>query len=369
MDRSINILHVSGATGWRGGEQQVAYLIQHLPDSVTSLLLLPKGAPLEVAVEELPVATFTYKKRMGMDINGARMIRNILFKNNIDIIHLHDSHAHNLYVLAHSLFGVKIPAVLHRRVDFPPGNNPITRYKYNLASIRKIICVSEKVKEVMRTVVHGSSKFVVIHSGINIEKFSNPEVPSLNIRKQYQLPADAVIIGNVAALADHKDHATFIGTASVFLKTQANAYFFIAGTGELESEIKKKIRKEGLEGRVFLYGNCPSIPSFLKELDVFLYTSKEEGLGTAILEAMAAGIPVVSTNAGGIPEIISDGINGLMTNVGNSIQLAENCRKLINQPELKKQLTEQAKQTIQHFTCTSTANAVNSVYREITGNG
>lgn len=300
-----------------------------------------------------------------MDIAGAIALKKICDNHPIDIIHLHDSHAHNIYTLAYLTMGIRLPAILHRRVDFETGNNPLSRFKYNLNGIRKIICVSEKVKSVLQSEVHGSAKMIVIHSGIHANYYSAADGPALQIRKQYQLPENTVLIGNVAALAEHKDHITFLHTAQLILQRMPLARFVIAGSGDQEKVIRSKIRTLGLEGKVFLYGQCPYIPSLLRELDLFLFTSKEEGLGTAILEAMAAGVPVVSTNAGGIPEIIHHRENGMIARVKDAEKLAEYALEVINNGELKNTLIENGKETAAQFSCTSTANAVFSIYREI----
>ena len=204
----------------------------------------------------------------------------------------------------------------------------------------------------------------VIHSGIDIERFKSKQQHIL--RKRYKLPKSVKIIANIAAIAPHKDYFTFIDTAELLLQSENNIKFFIIGAdGGEEKAIKNYIHQKNLKEYFIFTGFLKNIPEVLPDIDLLLVTSKEEGLGTSILDALACGIPVVATAAGGISEIIKHEKNGLLSPIKGTKELAGNVKKLLNDKVLIKQFREAGKITAHAFSKTRMASKTYEIYQEI----
>jgi len=124
------------------------------------------------------------------------------------------------------------------------------------------------------------------------------------------VPAGAPVVGNVAALTGHKDHATLLAAAARVIARVPEARFVIVGQGELEGRLRMQAQALGLEGRVVFAGFRPDVDALIPAFDVFCLSSHMEGLGTSLLDAMCYGRAVVGTAAGGIPEAVEDGVTG-----------------------------------------------------------
>jgi len=281
----------------------------------------------------------------------------------IDLIHVHDAHAHSLVIYAAVLARLSVPAILSRRVDFPIKNTVFSRFKYNHPVVKKIICVSKAIEQILSPDIRNPERLSVIHSGIDLERFSRVS-GSNPLRSTYAIPADHWLIGNTSALADHKDYFTFVDTAAILLEQGMKAFFVIIGDGPERATIEQYIRQKGLESYFLITGFREDVARLLPELDIYLMTSKTEGLGTSVLEAFAAGVPVVATRAGGIPEMITNGENGLLADVGDAAGLSHWVRKLADEASLSQKLARKAQEQVKAFSKENMAHSTYAVYAD-----
>lgn len=361
----MNVLHVSTPLSWRGGEQQAAYLALSLKEmNIAEAVLCPQGSALSERLKESGIPLRYFQKRGGLDLRVAREIKNSCKDGNFDLIHTHDSHGHSAAVISAAFFGNTVPIVVSRRVDFAVSGNPFSSWKYNHPSVKKIICVSEMIRKITEPAIQDVSKLCVVHSGIDstLYDFVQNENP---LRKEFSLTDDTLLVGNLSALADHKDYTTFLKTAKAILTTGINAHFIIAGTGPEEENIRKMISILGLQEQVHLLGFRKDVQSVMKALDIFLITSSTEGLGTIVLEAFAAGVPVVATRAGGIPELVADGVTGLKANIGDVNGLTNAVLRIFEDHELRFQLVSNAHLKVKDFSFRATAAKTLKVYKEV----
>jgi L-malate glycosyltransferase len=361
----MNVLHLSTATSWRGGEQQIAYLAGELKaNNIQQTVCCPANSPLHLFCETLPVAVRLFEGRGFAGLGLARIVSEECRQGKISVIHAHDSHAHTAAVLAASVFGNRTPVVLSRRVDFAVSPNPFSHWKYNHVSIRKIICVSEKIKAVTGHDIRDQSKLCVVYDGIDLEKFNPAQKRSL-LHDEYQLPASTRLIGNASALADHKDYNTFVDTAERVLHREKKVRFIILGAGSEKQHIENYIAEKQLEKSVILAGFRNNIPELLPELDIFLMTSITEGLGSVLLDAFASGVPVVATRAGGIPEIVSHNTTGLLAPVQDSALLAQHVCALLEDAGLSDRLRQEALARVRNFSKEVMAHQTKKIYEEV----
>ncbi len=258
-----------------------------------------------------------------------------------------------------------MPIFVHRRVDFPVGKNRLSSWKYNHPAIHRIICVSDFIKQVISPEIRRPEKLAVVHSGIDLGRFYNSGnlLKTNRLRSEFKFPKNHYLIANVAALAPHKDYITFLETAEKLVKLGFPAVFLaIGGDGGEEEKLRYLIQKKALQNRVLLTGFRNDINEILPELDLLLFTSKTEGLGTTLLDAFACKVPVVASKAGGIPELVENGRTGLLCKAGDADGFAAAVRNLLSDHGLKSKTIENAYQKAQHFTKEKMAAAILEIY-------
>lgn len=359
---ALAILHLSSARTWRGGEQQIAYLVETLhQQQIQQYIFCVEDSPLAHWCKAQHFPSRFYKKRSAFDLKVAKQIRVICKEKSITHVHAHDSHAHTFAWLAAECFGNLAAIIVSRRVDFPVSSgNLLTRRKYNHPRIKTIICISHQIKRVLSPAIRDATKLVVVHSGIDLSKFSNA---SNLLRVNYGIANHTFVVGNVAALAGHKDYFTFVNTAKVLIEQHFPIHFFIIGAdGGEQSAIEEHIQMLDLQSYITLTGYRNDIPELLPALDVLLFTSKEEGLGTTILDAFASHVAVVATRAGGIPEMVEHGITGMLAEIGDSVALANHVKTILLDTHLKSRIQQNAWRKVQEFSKENMAQGVLRVY-------
>lgn len=360
----MTIVHVSSASSWRGGEQQIAYLLLELAkQNIRQIVFCPKGSPLHSYCDKNNIPVYAYRKRSGIDLRTAFQIAGFCRRAENPIIHVHDSKSHTAAFLSVVFFKNKAPIVVHRRVSFPIKKSYLSDLKYNHSAITHIICVSENARAMVTSRLLKKDKTVTIHDGIDLSKFAVKKTGQI-LRDKYKLQPKNMLIGNISALTVEKDWFTFVDTAIHLLIDHPDFRFLIIGDGPQKQEIAGYVREKGIEDKVIMTGFLDNIPDILPELDLFLFTSINEGLGTTLLDAFACRIPVVSTNAGGIPEIVKNNITGLIAGVQQPLDLAVNIEKILADKELKSRLVENAFASVHGFSAEIMAHKTIEIYRD-----
>ncbi len=281
--------------------------------------------------------------------------------NDATIIHVHDSHAHTFAVLAATLFGLKAKIVVSRRVDFPVKNSIFSKWKYNHRAIAKIICVSNKIKEITAPAIVRKNVLTTVYSGIDTSRFSET-LQQAEIRSTLDIPSHSLLVGNVAALAPHKDYKTFIEAAKLIKSKRNDVHFLIIGDGPLRNEVKQWVLQSGIKSHIHLLGFREDVPQLLKALQVFMISSETEGLGTSILDAFASEVPVVATEAGGIPELVMHGKTGYLAPVKSPEKLAAGVLEILSNKAFADQLVQGATSHLKSFTKESMAASTRDEY-------
>jgi glycosyltransferase involved in cell wall biosynthesis len=346
VPKELNVLHVSTPQSWRGGEQQLAYLVSHLQKlKVPQSLMVPSQSVMEGYCQKQNLPYCSAPKKGGLPFGFAKALSQYAKANQATLLHAHDSHAHTACILATVFYGLKLPIIVSRRVDFKVGKSWFSRYKYNHPLVKRILCVSEAIKDIMATCIKRPERLQVVYSGVDLGKFP-AQAPGL-LRKEFGLSPDVPLIGNVAALADHKDH------------------FFIIGAGELKENLEHYALAKNLQEVVSFTGFRKDVNQLLPELDAFLFTSKTEGLGTSVLDAFTAKVPVVATAGGGIPELVKHQETGLLASVKDAEALAKHLQLLFSDAALRAKLTENALGFVKDFAKENTAEQTLGVYEAV----
>ncbi|HEY9488377.1 MAG TPA: glycosyltransferase family 4 protein [Chryseosolibacter sp.] len=363
----MRVLHMSSEKGWRGGEQQLGYLLQDLANKdVKSILAIRRGSALEHFCRERRIPYYTLKFSSSIDLLSAFEINKICRNEKIDLIHLHSSKAQGVGVLS-TLYGNRVPMVLSRRVAFLPGSNVFSRWKYNQKQIRKILCVSERVRTIMLKFIYERSKCVTVYSGIDLKKFDNIAPDKKFLVEEFDLDPGKVIIGIVGAIDAAKDHFTYVDAIARIVNGGHPVQGLIIGDGPLASVLKDYVQKKLPGENIRFAGHRKDVGRLLISLDIFLITSKEEGLGTSILDAFLARVPVVATDAGGIPEIVKHEQTGLLAPVQDSKKLSDNIIRLLTNNALRQMMIDRAYEFVREFSREETSSKTFKIYQEVLG--
>ncbi|MED5330859.1 MAG: glycosyltransferase family 4 protein [Planctomycetota bacterium] len=189
----------------------------------------------------------------------------------------------------------------------------------------------------------------VIRSGIDLEAFGRADEHRKQIRESLGWDADTPVVGTIANFKPQKAPLDFIALAAKVAKERPDARFFFAGDGTLRSEVETACTSHGLDDRLLLLGWRQDVPALFGALDVFVLTSRWEGLPRVCPQAMAAGKPVVATNVDGIPEAIVDGVNGHLFSPGETSAGARHVLDLLNDAKARKTLGKAGREAVKPF--------------------
>ncbi|MBA3495525.1 MAG: glycosyltransferase [Gemmatimonadales bacterium] len=350
---TARVVHVASGREWRGGQRQVWLLARELAHLGGIEQVVVTGAGSELAErlrrDGLPLRTVPWA--MGLD---PRVLPAVLaeLRTAGSLVHAHDGHAVTLGGLAATVSGRRFVAT--RRVDFH------LRRPGFWARADRVIAISRAVADVLITDGIAVERIVIVHSGIALDEIRG--TGRLDVRGMLGLPSDALVAANVAALVGHKDHATLLRAAARLGSRFPSLHWVVAGEGPERAALERLRADLGLEGRFHLLGHVPEPARVAADADVFVMSSAQEGLGTSVLDAMALGIPVASTAAGGLAELLQDGA-GLLAAPSDPAALAEAVARLLEDSALARTTVERASAQVERFTAARMAEAVRSVYR------
>jgi glycosyltransferase involved in cell wall biosynthesis len=354
----MKIAHLDTEISWRGGEQQILYLAEALREAGDENLIIARsGSALESKAQQAGFSCFPVSPKMEWDFFEALLIRRRLRGANFDILHAHTAHAAALGALA-SLRG-DIPLIVSRRVDFHLSKNPFSRWKYLRAA--KILAVSSAIKQILIQDGISPERIEVLYSGVNLKRFEGDK----KSRQDLRLPDSKILIGQIAALSDQKDPLNFVQAMAVLAQKGVDFRVLMAGDGPLKIKVEEEIKRLNLKDIVFVLGFREDALEILRHLDVFVLSSRWEGLGTSILDALAAGVPVVASRTGGIPEMIEEGVSGLLVAPGDPASLARAIERILLDAALRERLIAGGREKVQFFSAQKMAQSTRAVYQRI----
>lgn len=280
-----------------------------------------------------------------LDFYSAFKIARFAQKEDYQILHCHSSHALSLGLMAAG-FNKDLKVIGARRVDFHIKKNRFSQKKYNSPKLAKIVCISEAIKKVMLEDGVSPEKLTVIRSGIETSRLKNGSPGK--IIKEFSLEGKFVA-GTIASLEGHKDYPNLLSAIFLVSKRLKNIHFLIVGDGSLKKDLLALAKELEIMDYVTFLGFRADIADIINALDIFVMPSKMEGLGTSVLDAMSVGLPVVSTNAGGITEAVRDGYNGFAVEKENSRALANAIIKVYKDKELREIFSKNALEFVKEF--------------------
>lgn len=305
-------LHIDTASTWRGGQNQVLLTVNGLRaiGQRAALVAHADGELRRRAAEGLELIPLA--PRNEIDLRAAWQLSRVLKRLDPDVVHAHDPHGVAMAATAISMGTGRRPRkpvlIASRRVDFHLKHNSFSRWKYR--QVDCFIAASEAIRRMLLQDGVPAERTVTVHEGVDVRRIQ--AVERVDVHAALWLPHHAPLVGNIAALVPHKGQRHLIDAAGLVHQEVPDARVVVFGEGELRQTLQHQVHELGLDKHVFLPGFRPDVLGCLKSFDVFVMSSVTEGLGTSLLDAMACGVAIVATRAGGIPEVVEHGVNGLL---------------------------------------------------------
>ncbi len=339
------VCHINLARGFRGGERQTELLIRELSArGVAQRLVARTGESLISRLAGVPGLERIASRGTLSAVSGI---------GRPDLIHIHEGRSLRSGWL-NSLF-TRTPYLITRRVLSVPRRHGVNRRMYGRAAA--VVALSDAVGQALRE-LDPMIEYRVIPSATS-DLRPSPD-PGLS-----ECWGGGFVVGHIGALDDaDKGQRQIIEVARRLRDFRPELRFVLVGRGPDEAVLRRMA--EGVPGVVFA-GHSDQVADCLAAFDLFLFPSRREGLGSILLDAMAAGLPVVATRVGGIPELIEDGCNGRLVEAGDVDGLAQAVAHLARDPAARARMGEANRQRAAEFSAGVMAERYLGLYRELTG--
>jgi len=287
-------------------------------------------------------------------------------KHHIQLIHCHLPWAGLLGRLIYRLTRVPVIYTEHNKQERYHGVTfRLNKLTFNWQSL--VIAVSQDVEESIRKNIRPVVPVQTVLNGVNTEAFRRDPPAGAALRAQYNIAPDALVVGTIAVFRFQKRLAEWLDVMAGVCAADSRIYGIIVGDGPLRTEIETKLKELKLEGRVILAGLQTEVRPYLSAMDIYMMSSVFEGLPIALLEAMSVGCAVVTTDAGGIKEVIRDGQDGYLVPVDGWPALGDRVQKLVADPVLRAKLADQARlRATDAFSLKRMVQELEHIYRKLT---
>jgi len=390
---TINVLYIHSSADMYGSDRSLLRLLAHRDaQRISPVVCLPYRGPLAREIEALGVTVHVTDmgvvRRHQLDpfgvieliwgaLSGTRAIYRIIKEEEVDIVHTNTS---AVFSGAFAARLARVPHVWHVREMYGLGR--ITGGLYaaviDLCADR-IVCVSNAVKNHLTGFRRRCApKCAIIHNGIDLPAYGR-EGDSGALRDELGIPRGRGCIGAVGRINRVKGHELFLEVAARIREKYPQAFFAIAGDvfslkGRAREKwrldaLREQIRKAGLDRDVRVLGFLPQIEKLYGVLDLYLFTSVlPDSFPTTVIEAMAAGVPVVASDIGGVRDIITDGENGLLVRPGDADGFVAAVGRLLSDDTLRQRVIEKGREACrERFTVEMHVRAVEKIYQELAG--
>ncbi|MCX5801172.1 MAG: glycosyltransferase family 4 protein [Candidatus Eisenbacteria bacterium] len=361
----MRVLFVDSGRSWRGGQYQVLNLGTELHKRGHEVLLVcQRKSPLQLKWRERGLLGEATRIRSDLDVKSWFRLAGILRAFEPAVVHAHTGHSHAVALGASFIHDVNA-LVVTRRVASPIRRTFLNRMKYS-RFVTRFVAISSSVAKTLEDAGVSPERISVIPSSVRIET-SEGEESRLETRSKLGLSEEDFVVLNVGRLSAEKRQETVLEVAAVASEKVARAKFIVVGEGRLRGRLERRARELGVEEQVRFLGFREDVPRLMRIADVFLFPSVSEGLGTSVLEAMAAGVPVVASRTGGIVEIVEDGATGFLAEPDDVDSMAEAVVRLAGEPELSGAMSARARVVAKDHSFARSGESHEKLYHELAG--
>lgn len=286
-------------------------------------------------------------------------------KNNIQIIHCHLPWAGIIGRLVGRLTKIPIVYSEHNKQErYHPLTKLVNKLTYNWQQL--VLAVSKDVQVSIQQNIHPTTNVKVVFNGVDTDSFVQNIEDRKSLRTALKIDENTILLGNVCVFRKQKRLQTWVNLFEEVNKKNKNTLGILVGAGVLVDEIKAYITSKNLQDRILLVGLQTDVKQYLNIIDIFISTSEFEGLPIALLEAMSMQCAVAVTNAGGVKEVVENGVNGFLVDIESAETLASPISQLIENSDLRKKISIKARQSvIKKFSVIETTKQIEQCYCEL----
>ena len=357
----MKILYVDLEREWRGGQSQALLTVRGLRAlGHDAQLLSVQDSPLARRAETAGITVHNVGKS-ARQIGAALLLHKLLAKQNYDVLHANEPHA----LTAAGLAGTqkKVPIVLSRRVAYPLSRGGLAGKRYQIP--QRVIAISHFVEQSVLNSGIPLEKLAVVYEGVDIPSPPTPEARQ-HARQRWGVNGKEMLLGCVGYLLPEKGQEIAVRAFSTVLKKIPTACLLLAGDGPCRPALEALVRQLGLQDAVNFAGFVQDVSQVYAALDVFLFPSLAEPLGTSLLAAMAWGLPVLAVASGGVPEYVVDGESGLLAPQPDLELFSARMLRLLSDESLRNTLGQKAKCSIaERFSADRMVENTIKVYEDV----
>lgn len=356
----MRIVHLESGRHLYGGARQVEHLINGLTElGIDNVLVCPRGSA--VAEANVPADIVELPLRGDLDVGQTARLARVLRSRPISLLHVHSRRGADFYG-GRSAQRAGVASLITRRVE---SFEPAAWLRLKLRPYARIVAISRAIeRDLTARVGLARHRVARVASAVAVSTVQRRDSAE-RLRATLAIPEDARVIGTVAQLIPRKGHATLLRAFADLTRRQHDLWLVLFGRGSREAPLKRWAEQLRITERVVFAGFRDDIAALMPGLDVMVHAAAREGLGVAVLEALAAGVPVVATRVGGLPDIIDDGLTGLLVRPGDTAAIAAAVERLLEDTTLGETLAARGRQrVVTAFSVERMARAYLNLYTE-----
>ena len=358
----MRILHTEWSDDLGGQEKRVLAEAAGLRDRKHSVsLICRERAKIRGEAIKFGLEVHTLPMRKLYDIASMIKLSQFLKVNRFDIINTHSGVDSWIGGIASRIAGV--PVLVRTRHLNIPLKRSLLNFIHYLPDM--YITCGENMRETLIKQCHfPSEKVISIPTGVHAEFFHVKRNPEAKLR--YGLDKDVIVITNVGIFRKVKGHEVMLKSVAKVINQLPKAKFLLVGDGPDKKDLEEMANEMGIGKHVLFPGFIDNIPEIYSFTDIAILSSWSEGLPQSLLQAMAAGVPVIATNVGGVPEVVVHEESGILIEAGDHAALAEGIIRIINHPDLAVRMAGRAKEIIlQGHSMNSMLDSIESLYQRL----
>jgi glycosyltransferase involved in cell wall biosynthesis len=370
----MRVCHVAMGDLWAGAEVQLLALMKYLvrlPGFECSVILLNEGK-LADELRKLSLTLVVVSEKRLSPVAIAYRLAKIFLQLRPDVVHTHKYKDSILATIVARC--VRVPHVVRVVHGMPEPFKGIRNWKmtiYTLVDrfvtslfIDRVIAVSSDIENVLSQ-IYGADRVVCIHNGIDLEA-AHATVERQEKRKQWSIDEEAVVVGTVGRLVPVKGHTMLLEAMRMVRHSNQNLTLLLVGDGPLRGYLEAEAKRMGLERAVIFAGHQEQSYDFINIMDIFVLPSLHEGIPMVLLEALALERPIIASRVGGIPEVMSHGLSGMLVPPANAGELAAGLLEMIEDRAKARAFGVAGRNQVeQEFNAGIMANRTAAMYRSL----